>query len=52
MPERKPINGIAFVTHQIEHYSSRVSQAKSLEEKFWLRNQLYNLKQALITYYN
>lgn len=34
-----------WIEWQIEHYSDRVKNARHRREKFWLRKELYNLKQ-------
>lgn len=36
-----------LLSYQIEHYSHRLSEAKTIEERMFLRGELYNLKQRL-----
>ena len=43
---------ISFLEFQIEHYGERIANARSFEERIWLRKQLYNLKQQLLTWLN
>lgn len=33
-----------FREHQLEHYTRRLAEAKTVEERAWLRNELYHLK--------
>jgi hypothetical protein len=39
---------IIIAQHRVAHYTERLGNAKSFEEKIWLRKELYNAKQ----YYN
>lgn len=41
-----------FLEFQIDHYTQRVQNARSIEERIFLKKDLHNLKQALITHYN
>lgn len=37
---------------QVKHYSERVAEAKNINERIWLKKQLYDFKQQLATYLN
>lgn len=37
----------SFREHQLEHYTRRLAEAKTVEERAWLRNELYHLKTAI-----
>jgi len=37
---------------QVKHYSERLANARSIEERMFLRKQHYDLKQKLATYLN
>jgi hypothetical protein len=41
-----------FLEVQICQYTKRVAEARTNKESLWLKNELHNLKQALITFYN
>lgn len=42
--ERIEIRINDFREHQLEHYTRRLAEAKTVEERAWLRNELYHLK--------
>lgn len=44
---RIEIKIIDFREHQLDHYTRRLSEAKTVEERAWLRNELYHLKKAI-----
>lgn len=35
-----------FREHQLDHYTRRLAEAKTTEERAWLRNELYHLKKS------
>lgn len=37
----------SFREHQLEHYTRRLAESKTVEERAWLRNELYHLKKAI-----
>lgn len=41
-----------FLEFQIKHYSERMTDARTIEERIFLRKNLYDLKQSLSAYYN
>jgi len=45
-------NPYDFLTWQVKHYSERLANARSIEERMFLRKQHYDLKQKLATYLN
>lgn len=46
------ITPILLLEFQVKHYAERVANARSIEERMWLRKQHYDLKQRLSTYLN
>lgn len=43
---------LAFIEFQIEHYAQRLANARTIEERIFLRKQHYDLKQQLQAYLN
>lgn len=41
-----------FINHQLDHYQQRLMDAKDAHVRFWLRKELFNLKQSFFNYYN
>ena len=46
------ITQLPFLEFQVSHYKKRVAEARTIEERIWLRKQLHDLKQRLATFLN
>lgn len=46
------ISPLILLMHQLEHYPQRVREARTIEERIFLKAQLKNLKHSLLTFYN
>lgn len=52
MPKITITSQFHLLLFQVSHYSQRVAQARNINERIFLKAELYNFKQSLTAYLN